>query len=122
MASDKGLSRNEFLEIAATRVAFQGAKIQGNRLIPDEGYTLEPDPDKPGTAMLRQRAGGGPGDASVSCVCALEGGGCAFIVVSPGDIDEYGACVPDGGCGSSGLFCFMEVGFAGGLGLRIAMA
>ena len=119
MAGKLSDHEREFLSLAATRIAFDGARIQGRRLVPDDDHVLEQGPDKQ-TLMLRPRAPGGTG-VTITCDCALEGGGCTPIIVEPGSPDEYGACVPDSGCGSTGLFCFMDFGFAGGLRLRIAM-
>jgi hypothetical protein len=105
----------EFLRLAATRLILPGASIQERRLVPDEGYSLEQDGEQ-GVIFLKT---GGVGTTTISCQCGLEGGGCKAIVVGEGDIGEYGACVPDSGCGSSGLFCFMSLDFGGGLAVQI---
>jgi hypothetical protein len=109
----------DFLKLAATRFAFTGAKVQGGRLIPDPDYRLVRG-TKRNTILLRRRAGGGPG-VTIGCECGLEGGGCTLVIINPGDIDEYAVCIPESGCGKSGLFCFMDFGFAGGLKVRLAM-
>lgn len=110
----------DFLELAATTFAFEGAKVKGRRLVPNDGYCFERDPKNRDSIALQRRAGGGPG-VSVSCSCGLEGGGCTLIIVNEGEIGEYAVCMPDGGCGTSGLFCFMGFGFSGGLRLAVRM-
>ena len=120
MATPPAKSRDrddiEFMRLAATRLVVPGASLQERRLIPDAGYTLEED-RKQGVIYLKAGSGGSP--TTISCECGLEGGGCVPIVVNPGDIDEYGACIPDQGCGSSGLFCFMGFDFGGGIAVKI---
>jgi hypothetical protein len=109
---------SDYLRLAATRLTVPGASVRGRRLFPDDGYVLEEDREQ-GVIFLKDQ-GGGPG-VSISCECGLEGGGCVPIVINPGDIDEYGACVPESGCGSSGLFCFMGFDFGGGLAVKVQM-
>ncbi len=121
MESKSGRFDEKFLSLAATRLSFTGGTIQERRLIPAEGYSLEENPDTPGSVMLRRRAGGAGGGISVSCTCGLEGGGCVPVIINPGSPDEYAVCLPDTGCGSSGLFCFMDFDFGGGLRLRFKM-
>jgi hypothetical protein len=108
-----GKKRNdeEFLSLAATSVILPGARVQGRRLVPDRGYRLEQGPDK-NTIILLDNNGNDVG--GVSCECGLQGGGCATAIINPGEIDEYAVCIPEEGCGTSGLFCFMGFTPAGG--------
>lgn len=108
----------EFLLLAGTRAVLPGARVIGRRLVPDEGHRFEKNP-KTKTVILMKDNGTSVG--SVGCECGLEGGGCDLVIINPGDIDEYAACVPGSGCGSSGLFCFMDFNFAGGLSFKLAM-
>ena len=110
----------EFLRLAATRIRFPGASILGSKVVPDEGFSLQEDKARSGVIFLRNDGGGG-GGASISCSCALEGGGCAPVILDPGGIGESAVCIPDGGCGTSGLFCFMDFDFGGGLTLQVRM-
>jgi hypothetical protein len=108
----------DFLSVAATRLSFPGAKVQGRRVIADPGFTFEEDSD--GKTIFLRNNGGGT-EAGITCECALEGGGCTPVILNPGDIDESAVCLPDGGCGSSGLFCFMDFAFSTGTTLRFRM-
>lgn len=108
----------EYLRLTATRVSFEGASIQGRRLVPDEGFTLAEDRERR-VAYLRTR--GGDLQATISCSCALQGGSCDVAVVNPGAIDEYAVCVPLVDCGDSGLFCFIDTAFVSGPTVRIQM-
>lgn len=109
----------DFLSVAATRVSFDGARIQARRLIPDDDHVLEPGPDEK-TIMLRMRDGGGGPGVAITCDCAAEGGSCVPVIINPGP-DEYGVCLPDSGCGTSGLLCFMDFGLSAGTRLRVMM-
>jgi hypothetical protein len=115
----KNHDRSEFLELAATRLSFDGAKVQGRQLIADEGYVLEQSPDDKNAVVLRRNDGPFDPDAMVRCVCGLEGGSCSIMIIS-GDRDRA-VCLPNEECGSSGLFCFMELAFRGGLKMNIMM-
>lgn len=110
----------EFLRLAATRIRLPGASILGPRVVPDEGFSLHENEDEPGVVFLRNDGGGG-GGASISCSCALEGGGCTPVIIDAGGIGESAVCLPDEGCGKSGLFCFMDFTFGGGLTLQVRM-
>jgi hypothetical protein len=113
-------SNRDFLSIAATRLSFDGAKIQARRLIPDDDHVLEPGRDEK-TITLRMRDGGGGPGVTISCDCAVEGGSCVPVIMNPGGPDEYGVCSPDSGCGSSGLLCFMDFSLSAGTRLRVKM-
>jgi len=110
-----------FLELAATQMTFTGGRIMGRRLIPDKGYILEPDPEDKSTVILRQVAEEGPFNpkAKVRCVCALEGGSCAIMIVS--GPQDHATCLVNDACGSSGLFCFMELAFDNGFNVRVRL-
>ena len=108
----------DFLRLAATRIRLPGASILGSRLVPDEGFSLEEDREN-GVVLLKGRNGGNI--MTVSCSCALEGGGCTVVIINPGEIDEYAVCLPDPNCGTSGLLCFMDFNFRGELRLQVRM-
>jgi hypothetical protein len=108
----------EYLTLAATRLVFPGGRIIGRRLIPDKGFRLVQDPKTRSVKLMKDD---GTGVGGLVCECGLEGGGCDIAILNPGDIDESAVCVPVDKCGSSGLFCFMGLTFAGGLSLKFAM-
>jgi hypothetical protein len=108
----------DFLRLAATRMRLPGALVLGQRVVADEGFSLEEDRER-GVILLKDNNGGGT--TTISCTCALEGGGCTPVIVNPGEIDEYAVCVTDSGCGSSGLFCFIDFDFGGGLKIQVRM-
>jgi hypothetical protein len=109
----------DFLRLAATRMRLPGASVLGQRVVPDEGFSLAEDKEK-GVIFLKDNNGGG-GTTTISCTCALEGGGCTPVIVNPGEIDEYAVCLVGSGCGTSGLFCFMDFDFGGGIKLQVRM-
>lgn len=115
MSPDDDVNR-AFLSIAATRISFTGGTVVERRLLHDTGYTFEPGEK---AVALKNRSGGTT--ATITCECALEGGNCGVAIFNPGGPDEFAACVPDQGCGSSGLFCFMQVAFGVGVTLRFKM-
>jgi hypothetical protein len=108
----------KFLSRAATRLSFTGAMVQGRRLIPDTGFTFEATPDKKVVLLKKRR---GRDIAAIECECGLEGGNCRPAILDSGEIGEYLACIPDSGCGTSGLFCFLRLEFPSGLILRFQM-
>ncbi|XIA64331.1 hypothetical protein ACFIOY_36525 [Bradyrhizobium sp. TZ2] len=110
-------TRSEFLELAATRLSFPGGKIQGNFLVPDDGYVLEPSPKDDKTVFLKRQNDGGEA-CGVVCVCALEGGGCHHQIYTGPDGSQELSCIGDEGCGR---WCFMELAFAGGVKINVMM-
>lgn len=113
------VNRKELLRQAGTRLSFRGGEVIGRRLIPESGYTVESGDDQ-NIAMLKDNGGGTT--ATVTCDCGLEGGNCVPVTMEPEDgFGKTLTCLPDEGCGSSGLFCFMEVSFTGGQRLEFKM-
>jgi hypothetical protein len=108
----------DFLRLAATRIRLPGASILGNRLVPDEGFSLEEDKEN-GVILLKSKDGGSR--LMLACTCAIEGGGCVPVILDPGDVDESAICLSDGTCDEYGYLCFMEINFGGGLKIQVRM-